>query len=149
MDEDSLRAIMAAALGALYQEELAILQFDVGERTICASLAAILKRAFDNHSVHVEYNRRGVVPKGIDLPDSKGVPTHGRVFPDIIVHRPGHDDDNLLVIEVKKTTNPVGDEADIAKLAQIKQQIGYDFAVFLRLPTGPDADPADIRAVWI
>lgn len=54
-----------------------------------------------------------------------------------------------LVIEAKKSTNPVTDDADVAKLAQIKGQIGYAFAVFLRLPTGPEADPADLRIIWI
>jgi hypothetical protein len=48
-----------------------------------------------------------------------------------------------------KTTNPVDDDLDIAKLQQIKQQIGYDFAVFLRLPTGPHPDPAGLRIVWV
>jgi hypothetical protein len=54
-----------------------------------------------------------------------------------------------LVIEVKKTTNPVADELDIEKLQLIKQQIGYEFAAFLRLPTGSDADPADVRIAWV
>ena len=116
---------------------------------MAACLAAILKRAFDDYSVHVEYNRHGISPKEIELPDSDGVLTSGRIFPDIIVHQPGHDEANLLVIEVKKTSNPVTDDLDIAKLHQIKQQIGYAFAAFLRVPTGPDADPADLRIIWV
>ena len=149
MDEQTIKQIMSAAVATLQEEEATILHFDVGERTICACLAAILKRAFDSHSVHVEYNRHGIYPKEIELPDGAGQLTDKRIFPDIIVHRPGHDDANLLVVEVKKTTNPASDDLDIAKLQQIRQQFGYDFAVFLRLPTGPNADPAGERIVWI
>lgn len=149
MDQQTIEGIVLAAIATLQQEEATILQFDVGERTICACLAAILKRTFDYHSVHVEYNRHGIYPKEIELPDGAGELTDKRIFPDIIVHEPGHDDANLLVVEVKKTTNPVDDNLDIAKLQQIKQQIGYDFAVFLRLPTGPDANPAGLRIVWV
>lgn len=149
MNDQAISATMQAALATLQQEEAAILAFDVGERTICACLAAILGRAFENHSVHVEYNRHGVYPKEIELPDSDGELTSARIFPDIIVHRPGEDGANLLVIEVKKTTNPVKDELDIIKLQQIKQQIGYEFAVFLRLPTGSDASPNDGHTVWV
>ena len=149
MNEQAINATMLAAVATLQQEEALILAFDVGERTICTCLAAILKRTFNDHSVHVEYNRHGVYPKEIELPGADGAPTMARVFPDIIVHQPGHDDANLLVIEVKKTTNPVNDDLDLAKLNQIKQQIGYEFAVFLRLPTGPGADPADLRIIWV
>jgi hypothetical protein len=149
MDEQTVKDTMLAAIATLQQEEATILQFDVGERTICASLAAILKRAFVHHSVHVEYNRHGIYPKEIELPDGAGELTEKRIFPDIIVHKPGHDNANLLVVEVKKTTNPVNDNLDITKLQQIKQQIGYDFAVFLRLPAGPHADAADLRIVWV
>ncbi|TNE43774.1 hypothetical protein [Sphingobium sp. CFD-2] len=149
MDQQTIENTMLAAIATLQQEEATILQFDVGERTICACLAAILKRTFDHHAVHVEYNRHGIYPKEIELPDGAGELTEKRIFPDIIVHKPGHDDANLLVVEVKKTTNPVDDDLDIAKLQQIKQQIGYDFAVFLRLPTGPHPDPAGLRIVWV
>ena len=149
MDERTIKETMLAAVATLQHEEATILAFDVGERTICACLAAILKRSLDEFSVHVEYNRHGIYPKEIKLPDSDGVLTSARIFPDIIVHKPGDDDANLLVVEVKKTTNRVVDELDISKLQHIKQQICYDFAVFLRLPTGPDADPADLRIVWV
>lgn len=149
MDERNITDLIETAVVTLQKEEAMILSFDVGERTICACLATILKRAFDRYSVHVEYNRHGIYPKEIELPDSNGELTHARIFPDIIVHQPGNDDANLLVVEVKKTTNPVDDEADIAKLQKIKEQIGYQFAVFLRLPSGTDAAPTDLRIVWV
>lgn len=149
MDRENIERILIGALEALYAENLEILRVNVAERTVCGRLAGILQRFFDAHSVHTEYNRHGIKPKAIALPDRDGVLTINRVNPDIIVHQPGHDDQNILVIEVKKTTNPVPDDADLAKLVQIKHQIGYHFAVFLRLPTGPGADPRDIQIRWI
>lgn len=149
MERAEIEAVLRAALNTLYQEELAILQRDVAERTICAKLAAILQRSFEHHAVHAEYNRHGVNPKAIEVPDALGVLTRARVSPDIIVHQPGHDDENLLVIEAKKTTNPVADDGDVAKLAQIKGQIGYRFAVFLRLPAGPNAEAGATQIRWV
>ncbi|WP_406873352.1 hypothetical protein WHT83_06555 [Aminobacter sp. P9b] len=149
MDQDALERILIAALDTLYAGDHAIIKVDVAERTLCARLAAILQASFKDHAVHAEYNRHGVDPKEIDLPNGDGVLTATRVFPDIIVHQPGHDNENLLVIEVKKSTNLVPDEADLRKLEKIKEQIAYRFAVFLRLPTGQNAARADVRMTWV
>lgn len=149
MEQEDIERIVTAALADLYEQNLGILRLDVAERTICARLAALLQPYFDRHEVHTEYNRHGIEPKEIELPDAQGVLTTSRVHPDIIVHQPGHDDENILVIEAKKTTNAISDDADLAKLAQIKHQIGYRFALFLRLPAGPDAAAAGIRTVWV
>ncbi|RWI18637.1 MAG: hypothetical protein EOQ92_23005 [Mesorhizobium sp.] len=149
MDQDALERILNTALDKLYAGDQAIIKVDVAERTICARLAAILQASFKDHAVHAEYNRHGVDPKEISLPNADGVLTGTRVFPDIIVHQPGHDDENLLVIEVKKSTNVLPDEADLRKLEKIKEQIAYRFAVFLRLPAGQDAARADVRMTWV
>jgi len=149
MEQAEVEAILIEALAALYQEELDIIQLDVGERTICAQLRSILQRSFADHAVHAEYNRHGIFPKEIEMPNAEGMPTLTRVFPDIIVHQPSHDKENLLIIEAKKSTNPVGDDADLAKLNQMKHQLDYSFAAFLRLPTGPAANLNDVRLLWI
>jgi hypothetical protein len=145
MDQDRVEGVLVEAVRTLYAENLDILKLDVAERTICAQLAAILQRSFPDHAVHAEYNRHGVHPKEILLPNAQGALTRNRVYPDLIVHQPGHDEQNVLVIETKKSTNPVGDEGDLAKLVQIKQQIGYSFAVFLRLATGAELDAQNIH----
>lgn len=149
MDRNDLTTILNAALNTLYVQERQIIMVDVAERTICARLAAILQRDFTDHAVHAEYNRYGIYPKEINLPDANGVLTANRVNPDIIVHQPGHDEENILVVEVKKTTNNLPDEPDLRKLEQIKHQIGYRFAVFLRLPAGQEADRDGVRMRWV
>ena len=149
MEQEDIERIVTAALATLYEQNLGILRLDVAARTIWARLAALLQPSFDRHEVHTEYNRHGVFPQEIELPNAQGVPTTGRVHPDIVVQQPGHDEENILVIEAKKTTNAIPDEADLAKLAQIKRQIGYRFALFLRPPSGPGAAAACIRTVWV
>jgi|GEM_PF-1056806 len=149
MDQDAIETILNAALDTLYAGDQKMIVVDVAERALCARLSAILQNSFPEHAVHAEYNRHGVYPKEIDLPNADGVPTSTRVFPDIIVHQPGHDDENILVIEVKKSTNVLPDQADIRKLEKLKEQIAYRFAVFLRLPAGEAAERANVRMIWV
>lgn len=149
MEQAEVKAILEDALAALYDEQLCIIQLDVSERTICAQLCSILQRSFADHAVHAEYNRHGFLPKEIEMPDAEGILTQARVFPDIIVHQPSHDKENLLIIEAKKSTNSVGDDADVAKLTQMKHQLNYGFAAFIRLPSGPTANLIDVHLRWV
>jgi hypothetical protein len=149
VEHPDIERILFDAIETLYATDIEILKLDAAERTICAQLASILRRRFDQHAVHVEYNRHGIEPKGIELPNAAGVLTTKLVSPDIVVHQPGHDDENILVIEVKKTTNPTPDEPDLVKLTLIKEQIHYRFAAFLRLPAGPAANSQDVRIEWV
>jgi hypothetical protein len=102
MEQDELKRIIGNAVQTLYDENLEILRLDVAERAICAQLVEILQRSFDQHSVHAEYNKHGVEPKEIELPNTEGILTRSRVYPDIVIHQPGHDHENILVIEEKK-----------------------------------------------
>ena len=148
MDQAEMEALLREALRALYDENSEIIKFDIGERTLCSQLACILQRYFRQHSVHVEYNRHGVDPKDIELPDSNGELTTQRVYPDLIVHQPGHDDENLLVIEAKKISNPESDRYDLMKLDKIRHQLGYRFAVFIRLSVGQNAKIDRVQVRW-
>ncbi|WP_212742330.1 hypothetical protein [Sphingopyxis sp. L1A2A] len=149
MEEDEIKEKVSAALEALYVEEGQIIGFDIGERTISSCLAWLLKPYFPDHAVHVEYNRHGVYPKEIELPDAEGELTDNKVFPDIIVHVPGTDDHNLLAIEIKKSTSNRSDERDLMKLAKLKQEIGYAHALFIRLKMGNDASHEACILDWV
>lgn len=149
MEHAEIDEILFTALQSLYTEELQAIQIDVSERMICGQLRGILQRSFPDHSVHAEYNRHGVEPKDIEMPNAEGELTTTLVFPDIIVHQPMHDDANLLVIEVKKSTNSLGDCSDLEKLKQMKRQLGYSYAVFIRLPTGHAADISNAQVTWV
>jgi hypothetical protein len=86
-----------------------LLENDLSERCIASRLAMYLQAEFLDYSVDVEYNRHGYIPKKLGLPDecANYWDELGRAFvvPDIIVHRRGSDGPNILVFEVKKTTN--------------------------------------------
>lgn len=149
MNEDDVKAIVNAALVALYAEERDIIACDIGERTISSALAFLLKDEFPDHRVHVEYNRHGIYPKEIELPDVDGELTDSKVFPDIIVHLPGHDENNLLAIEIKKSTSSRSDERDLMKLQQLRQEFGYAHALFLRLAMGEGASVEGCTLTWV
>jgi hypothetical protein len=85
------------------------------------------------------------------------------VYPDIIVHARGVDNCNLLVIEIKKSTNTNAwyREFDKEKLAAFTKKSGqqpfssyhYSFGLFLDIPTGEVADNleqwlTDCRKNW-
>ncbi len=92
---------------------------DVNERAITHKLAEYLQRQFSDLKVDCEYNRHGdddpkklVVAPEHTWTDCVDAET---VYPDIIVHKRGHDCSNELVIEVKKS-NRGGASRDMDKL---------------------------------
>ena len=122
-----------------------LLQIDANERAISHRPGLYLQLLFDDWHVDCEYNR--------NLDDPKRLKTYKRffdadqrawnirasdpitVFPDIIVHERGTRN-NLLLIEIKKTTSQIGSEVDYFKLREFKYQYGYIHALFLKLITG-------------
>ena len=149
INQQQLAKIVETSLQILYVKEIDNIRRDVSERTICTKLVAILADHFPDHAVDAELNKHGVHSKTILLPDQNGVLTKNLVSPDIVVHQPNHDEENILVIEVKKSTNPIPDKYDLQKLSHLRQQIGYRFALFLRLPTGQQANVRNVRMVWV
>jgi hypothetical protein len=89
--------------------------------------------------VDCEYNRNHDEPKRLELPvePSRSDDTNAKsVFPDIIVHH-RNTQDNLLVIEVKKSTNPDGGDFDKAKLrAFLGAPYAYRQGLFIIFTTG-------------
>jgi hypothetical protein len=129
---------VTGALGSLFHHDIYLLQFDVNERSISHRLATYLQREFADWDVDCEYNRNHDVRKQLDI-SQKNVRTDDTqaktVFPDIIVHH-RKTDENLLVIEIKKTSNTESDCFDLKKLRAFKSQLRYRYALFLRLKTG-------------
>ena len=149
MNQAELEEVIKASLNELYTSDFGMIERDANERTLTGRLARYIEDRVEGYDVTVEYNRHGIDPKEVELPDADGELTSMRVMPDIIVHHLGDDSDNLLVIEAKKTSNTATDHRDIEKLTALKQNIGYRFAVFLRLPVGEGADQGMIERHWI
>lgn len=69
------------------------------------------------------------------------------VFPDIVVHR-RCTEENLLVIEIKKTTrDKVSKQYDKLKLEGFRKDLKYRFTVFLELRTN-SANPGTESIYW-
>jgi hypothetical protein len=136
MDHDEVMNRVRAALGKLIDSDAHLLSVDVNERSITHRLGAYLQCQFEGWHVDCEYNRNRADAKYLEGWETND--THARtVFPDIIVH---HRDtaDNLLVVEVKKTTNSTPNDSDLRKLRGCMEELGYRYALFLRLRTKCD-----------
>lgn len=96
-----------------------------------------------------EYNRDGVDPKRIrHLPlEPQDEDTDAQTaFPDLIVHR-RLTSENVLVLEVKKSTSARSRVTDFAKLRGYRRTLGFRHALFLELGTG--GQPGVKRAEWV
>ena len=123
------------AFDALEHHDLHLLMANVSERTICARLAEHLRSVFPEYHVDVEYNRHGMDPKQIAVNPAG---ENKLVYPDVIVHHRGNDDGNLLVMELKKSTNPQSRDDDRSKLKHCVKKFGYEFALLVDLAVGDD-----------
>jgi hypothetical protein len=105
MDAKYIESRLWEALQKLFADDGELLERNASERAIGAALAAKLFPMFTDHHIDVEYDRHGLDPKSVDLPEyCRGGGTR-RIIPDIVIHRRGTDEQNLLAIELKKTTN--------------------------------------------
>lgn len=96
-------------------------------------MAEYLQLAFPDWSVDCEYNRLGYAVKRLPEPTGVGTDdTDGQtIFPDIIVHK-RKERANLLVIEVKKTTNTrEGDEVKLRGLTASQGEYGYEVGLHI------------------
>ena len=133
-----------AALRRLRIQDSFLIEACTNERTISHKLAEYLQEEFPDWKVDCEYNRHGMDKKELEVPrdniswDDLEAKT---VFPDIIVHRRNTDDYNLLVIEVKKSSNAESRQFDNNKLmAFTKKPYHYNFGLFLEISIIGDVD---------
>ena len=124
----------------------------MSERCIAARLSLYLQGVFPSYSVDVEYNRAGWPPKRLELPDecanARDENGDTLVLPDIIVHRRGPDGPNVLVIELKKTTNPDDRGCDRQRVQAMRAQLNYQYGVLVELETCRQHEPAARCVEW-
>lgn len=153
MDEGDVRNILQNAVERLLDADRYLLENDLSERCIAARLAMYLQDLFDGYAVDVEYNRAGEAPKRLGLPEECGN-YYGRdgvhlAVPDLIVHRRGSEGPNILVLEMKKTTNPETQECDRLRVHAFRDQLGYEFGALVTFETRPDHEPGVAQDEWI
>ena len=129
-------------------EEVQLLINNSSEQAITHRLAVKLEKAFEGWDVDCEYNRNQETIKRLMYAVSPdGQIEERNVVPDIIVHK-RMTENNLLVSEVKKSTNQEPDDRDLAKLNAFKEQLGYKYALFIRFVTGLQ-NPSIQRLEWV
>jgi hypothetical protein len=131
----------------LIERDSYLLKCDAHERAIAHRLALYMEPKFNGWNIDCEYNR----DYHDDASITKKLPEHllkeaerdetkeKTVIPDIIVHHRGPgDNNNLLAIEIKKTSNstPDRDNFDYLKLMAFKSELKYDHSLFIKFNTG-------------
>jgi len=132
MEQDEVKKKLDSALQRLFKCDIILLENDANERSITHRLAIYIEDEFPSWNVDCEYNRvgKGNTPKRITIcydhihqnisPDDTDAQT---VYPDIIVHKRGTRESNLLVVEVKKSSNTTSNKCDLLKLKEYKKRL--------------------------
>ena len=143
---DEIKEKVRKSLYLLWDNDKCLLSIDASERSITHRLSTYIEREFREYNVDCEYNREGNDTKRyreivdqlnraeINADDTEAKPA----FPDIIIHKRGNNEDNLLVIEVKKYcgNHTEVDEKDKSKLEAFtaQNQFRYKYGIALQIP---------------
>ena len=140
------------AIQQLVRFDRHLLENDLSERCIASRLAMYLQAGFPDHSVDIEYNRHGNTPKKLGLPEDCANYWDEQhlafVVPDIIVHNRGPGGPNILVLEVKKTTNRNSRACDHERILAFRAQLGYSFGALIECETRIGCAPGVVITEW-
>jgi len=135
---EPIREDIGELLQEYIQKEKQLLANDANEQTLSHQLAVMLGSLFRDWDVDCEYNRnRRVIKRLIYAIEPNGDAEERNVVPDIIIHR-RMTSDNLIAVEIKKTTNNRSSFKDLEKLRAFKEQLGYRESLFIRFKTGQE-----------
>jgi len=137
-----IKSKITNALNSLYKNDHFLLENNINERCITNKLAAYLQNEFPYWHVDCEYNRFTDIVKKLDLPkdtinwDDLEAKT---IYPDIIIHH-RNTNDNLIVIEVKKSNSQINRIFDENKLiAFTKDPYFYQLGILINIYVGSDS----------
>lgn len=153
MEREEVRKRVENALRNVADNDQHLLEYDLGERCIASRLAMYLQMEFPEYCVDVEYNRDGAVPKRLGLPDAcanyRNKDGEALAVPDVIVHRRGPRGPNVLVLELKKTTNPDPRACDRERVRAFRAQLGYSFGALIECETRQGHKPGIRVLEWV
>lgn len=139
MERNEVCKRLEAALVKLAENDLYLLENDLSERCIASRLAMYLQTEFVEYCVDVEFNRDGCTPKRLEIPEEcanrRNRNDEALVIPDVIIHKRGPEGPNLLVLELKKTTNPDTRGCDQIRVRALQQRFGYTFGALIECET--------------
>ena len=130
------------AVQCFIENEKFLLKNDLNERTMTHKLAEYLQRVYCEYHVDCEYNRmpdkstESYIKKTLPINRNKiswDDTTGATVFPDIIIHKRGTNENNFIVIEVKKKVNSSSRELDFLKLRAFTSLSGlkYKYGIYI------------------
>ena len=137
MNLQEIKEKVIIALQCFYSNDAYLIEYQVAERALTHKLAEYLQKLFPDYNVDCEYNKVGNGdPKRIDLlmaaqqdcPQdcNKCAANKCVVFPDIIVHKRGRDE-NILVIEAKTAWSGQAQVNDYKKLQALIDSGEYHY----------------------
>lgn len=151
-DDQIIEKVRSAVWGVL-QNDMSLLETDANEASIAGAIYYYLRPLFPGWDVDLEYNRDGYEPKRVTMPRYHRFQAMynepNLAIPDIIVHTRKRND-NLLAIELKKSSNPdkIAFDFDKLKLLCYKRQLGYKLCLFVIVNTdGKLGAPCTIETI--
>lgn len=152
MERQDVEERLKRALQRLGDEDALLLENDLSERCIAARLALYLQPEFTGHKVDVEYNRAGEIKKRVPLSEEcdtrKNREGNPLAVPDVIVHHRGDNAENILVLELKKTSNPAGWDCDRERVRAFREHLDYEFAALIECETREGEVASIVIADW-
>jgi hypothetical protein len=143
VNKPEVEQALKVALDKFFSQDAHLLAVNASERSMSHRIAVYIAEQIPGYDVDCEYNRDGINPKELNLhveQVSSAEDEAVTVFPDIIVHRRGNNNDNLLVVEMKKLGAWHGVEHDEQKLHAFRSQLHYTFAVHLTVGLKDDGE---------
>jgi hypothetical protein len=159
---NDVKKTLKSYIEKLYRNDGYLIEHDVSERAIAHKLAEYLQSSFKDYNVDCEYNRniergprhtksisvvRQIYRKEIKNINSSRIDedtyaekvTEVTAYPDIIIHRRGSNEKNLLIIEIKKSNSGRNDDYDHEKLRAFTSRdspdgYAYIHGVFMKIP---------------
>jgi|JI10StandDraft_1071094.scaffolds.fasta_scaffold1172948_2 hypothetical protein len=169
MENVEIVSKVVIAIEMLLSNDKFLLENDLSERSVAHKLAEYLQLLFLNHNVDCEYNgnvdtlsgkkrisilkseleQRGLL-KVKEAEDIEEELADRQVFPDIIIHNRGTNENNLCIIEIKKSTSKVSIEYDELKLKSYTTEnygndLKYKIGLFIEFESGSNDVIYNIR----
>jgi hypothetical protein len=147
-DRQILEEILNLAIDELFENHIELLEVNVSERSLTHHFANSISSKISGYHVDVEYNRHQFDIKKIMIENrltSDRTIEARTVFPDIIVHHRKSDNQNLLVIEVKKPRESI--EYDLRKLGIFMRDFNYQFAASVSI--GMNNKKLIRKIIWV
>jgi len=156
MEFNFVKERVETAITEFINNDAYLLEVNANERSMTHRLAIYLQEQFQEWNVDCEYNRNLADAKRVHLlKEQLGIEIHQidtdddsgqTVYPDIIVHHRGKNEDNLLIIEAKKSTSNIDEERDHLKLIAYREApLNYKYGLFLKFIVGENPD---IETAW-